>query len=215
MTNSYEITGKKIEGITLPKEVFSAKINQQLLTQALHIYRSNQTQGTKRAKTRGEVDLTKKKVYRQKGTGNARHGAKSAPIFVGGGVAHGPRGILAARKRLNVKMRRLSIISALSHLNQNNAVTILANLDKATDKTSDINKLLTKLDLNQKKTLLLTANSYPKLLQAAKNIPNLKLSRHTLTNVYQLLNTHHLLIDQNSINPISEWLIGEKTTAKK
>ena len=215
MTNSYEITGKKIEGITLPKEVFSAKINQQLLTQALHIYRSNQTQGTKRAKTRGEVDLTKKKVYRQKGTGNARHGAKSAPIFVGGGVAHGPRGILAARKRLNVKMRRLSIISALSHLNQNNAVTILANLDKATDKTSDINKLLTKLDLNQKKTLLLTANSYPKLLQAANNIPNLKLSRHTLTNVYQLLNTHHLLIDQNSINPISEWLIGEKTTAKK
>src|SRR5579884_516617 len=85
------ITGKSAGNITLPKEIFGAKVNPQLMSQAVRVYLANQRQGNAATKTRGEINMTTAKWYRQKGTGRARHGAKSAPIFVKGGVAHGPQ----------------------------------------------------------------------------------------------------------------------------
>src|SRR3989344_5966768 len=90
--NLYDSAGKKKEGLSLPKE-FEVKPNFRLLAQAYHVYEDRTHLGLAKAKTRGEVRISTKKIYKQKGTGGARHGAKSAPIFVGGGVAHGPKGI--------------------------------------------------------------------------------------------------------------------------
>src|SRR3989344_8061779 len=87
----YDVKGAKNGVYVLPKEVFGAKINQPLMAQAVRVYLANQRQGNAHTKSRGEITLTTAKWYRQKGTGRARHGAKSAPIFVGGGVAHGPK----------------------------------------------------------------------------------------------------------------------------
>ena len=80
-----------MESITLPKEIFDAKINNPLMAQAVRVYLANQRRGTLKTKSRGEVAISTRKIYRQKGTGRARHGAASAPIFVGGGIAFGPK----------------------------------------------------------------------------------------------------------------------------
>ena len=87
----YDNKGAKSGTFALPKEIFGAKVNDDLMAQAVRVYLANQRQGNAHTKSRGEINLTTGKWYRQKGTGRARHGAKSAPIFVGGGVAHGPR----------------------------------------------------------------------------------------------------------------------------
>lgn len=209
--NIYDHTGKKTKSITLPAEVFEAKVSPKLITQALHVFRTNQSQGSALAQTRGDVSYTKAKVYRQKGTGNARHGAKSAPIFVGGGVAHGPKAEQPGRKKLNVKMRRLSLIAALSQHATNGTISIMTDLAKLSPKTSDLHKTLAKIGIDSAKTLILTKESYPKLKQAAKNVKTLTLRPHNLTNVYQLLNTKHLVIDENSLKPISTWLSVKKS----
>jgi large subunit ribosomal protein L4 len=88
----YSFEGKKKENATLPKE-YDVKPNLILLSQAIHVFESREHLGLARTKTRSEVAISTKKIYRQKGTGGARHGAKSAPIFVGGGTAHGPKGV--------------------------------------------------------------------------------------------------------------------------
>ena len=88
----YNFDGKKKEAFGLPK-VYEVKPNLKLLTQAVHVYEDRSHKGLARAKTRSEVAISTRKIYRQKGTGGARHGARSAPIFVGGGAAHGPKGI--------------------------------------------------------------------------------------------------------------------------
>src|SRR3989344_5782006 len=87
----YDIDGKVQKTVELPKDVFAVKVNSSLLTQAVKVYLTNQRQGNVKVKTRSEVIGSTKKIYRQKGTGKARHGAIKAPIFVGGGVAHGPK----------------------------------------------------------------------------------------------------------------------------
>lgn len=207
MTILYDHTGKKIKEITLPKEVFAAPVNEKLLAQALFVYQSNQTQGTKIAQTRGEVNRTTAKVYRQKGTGGARHGSKRAPIYVGGGKAHGPRGVLAARRKLNTKMRRLSLISAFSKKNSEGQVKLVKDLGKA-QKTADYAKLLTKLDVQ--KPLLLTIESN----KAASNLKNLQVNRFNLTNIYDLMNSKTLILDETVLAPLTKWLTGKELTTK-
>src|SRR5664280_2511271 len=87
----FNTSGKVLESISLPKEIFGVDINKQIMTQAVRVYLANQRRGTVKTKSRGEVKISTRKIYRQKGTGRARHGAASAPIFVGGGIAFGPR----------------------------------------------------------------------------------------------------------------------------
>src|SRR3990167_4620035 len=105
--DTYSSKGTKQEGVNLPKALFGEKQNDKLLAQAIHVYRDRQHLGNSKVKTRGEVTATTRKWYRQKGTGRARHGAVSAPLFVGGGVAHGPKGINRHNLRLNAKLQHL------------------------------------------------------------------------------------------------------------
>jgi large subunit ribosomal protein L4 len=109
----YDLKGAIAESLTLPKEIFGAKINNSLMAQAVRVYLANQRRGTLKTKSRGEVAISTRKIYRQKGTGRARHGAKSAPIFVGGGIAFGPKPRDFSMK-LNQNMRRVALFSALS-----------------------------------------------------------------------------------------------------
>jgi len=197
--NLYNHTGKKAaKPITLPKAVFAAKINHQLIAQAVHVFRSNQSQHNSVVQTRGDVSLTTAKVYRQKGTGNARHGAKSAK---------------PARKKLNTKMRRQSFISALTHLAQNQAVSLVADLEKLSPKTKDLHSLLSQiLPDPTTKTLILINKPYPNLLQAANNINNLHITRFNHTNIHQITSTHHLILDQEALEPLTLWLTHDKKT---
>jgi len=87
----YNTQGRVVSKVSLPKEVFGAKVNDNLMAQAVRVYLANQRMGTASTKNRGEITGSTKKIWRQKGTGRARHGSRKAPIFVGGGVAFGPR----------------------------------------------------------------------------------------------------------------------------
>ena len=109
----YNMAGKEVDTIELPAEVFAANINRDLMHQALVRQMANARRGTHKAKGRSEVNKSTAKIYRQKGTGNARHGSRRAPIFVGGGAAHGPLP-RDYTKRMPRRMRRAALRSALS-----------------------------------------------------------------------------------------------------
>src|SRR3989344_1501184 len=133
----YNVRGAKNGSLALPKEVFGVKINQPLMAQAVRVYLANQRQGNASTKSRGDISLTTAKWYRQKGTGRARHGAKSAPIFVGGGVAHGPK---PKDYSLNLpqKMKKAALYSELSLKAKDGEIKILSGLSKITPKSKEM-----------------------------------------------------------------------------
>lgn len=124
--NLYSAKTKTVGSFTLPKD-FAGEINMPLINQAIHVYRDRMHAGNSKVKTRAEVDLTKAKWFKQKGTGRARHGAQSAPIFVGGGVAHGPKGVKRVLE-LPKKMRRKALLSALALKLKENKVVAAKDL---------------------------------------------------------------------------------------
>lgn len=137
------ITATSTSTIEASDAVFSLKNNPTLLAQAIRVQLSNLRQGTSKVKTRSEVNRTKAKWYRQKGTGGARHGSKNAHIFVGGGVSHGPTGLENWSKSLNRKMKAQALRVALSMQAEN--VVVTENLDSLKGKTAEAAKLLHKM----------------------------------------------------------------------
>src|SRR3990167_11555632 len=126
--NLYSAKSKTVKSLALPKE-FGGDVNKALLAQAIHIYRDRTHAGNSKVKTRGEINLTTAKWYKQKGTGRARHGSQSAPIFVGGGVAHGPR-TRDFSLSMPQKMRKAALISALSLKASEGDIKVLSGLTK-------------------------------------------------------------------------------------
>ncbi len=136
-------TSSRNSNITVRTGIWGAPSNAQLLAQAIRVYQHNQRQGTSKVQSRGEVTLTTRKWYRQKGTGNARHGAKSAPIFVGGGVTHGPRGNRNWDRKMTKSQARRALVTALSMQYENTIIS--ADLDELTGKTKEAANLLQEL----------------------------------------------------------------------
>jgi len=208
----YSTSGKVLESLSLPKEVFGAKINNNLMTQAVRVYLSNQRRGTLKTKTRGEVKISTRKIYRQKGTGRARHGAKSAPIFVGGGVAFGPRPRDFSLK-LNQKSRKAALFSALSSKLKDGEIKIVTGLEKLEPKTQKIADVLKTLSLYQKdKNLLLvmpTANDFKDVVKAARNIQGVSITSSNLLNTYRVLASDNLLFMKSSIETLKQNFLKE------
>ena len=140
--NSYSARGTKLSSVTLPK-TFEEKENLALLAQAIRVYEDRQHPGLAKAKTRAEVLRTKKKLYKQKGTGGARHGSRSAPIFVGGGVAHGPRGVKRVLE-LPLALKRKALAVAVS-LKVKEGQVVSADGLGSLKKTKEANKLIEKV----------------------------------------------------------------------
>jgi large subunit ribosomal protein L4 len=151
-----DTSGKEVSKIDLPTDIFEAKINVGLMHQAFIRQLANARQGTHSTLTRGEIRMTTAKWYRQKGTGRARHGAQSAPIFVGGGRAHGPKP-RDYSKKMPKKMRRGAIRSALSTLVRDNQLVVVDKLDMDTPKTKEIRQVLSTLVNDQSALILVTA----------------------------------------------------------
>ncbi|MGH7246030.1 MAG: 50S ribosomal protein L4, partial [Candidatus Levyibacteriota bacterium] len=138
----FDAKGKVVSSMTLPKELFDMPINKTLMAQAVRVFLGNQRQGTVSTKTRGEVAGSTRKIYRQKGTGRARHGGIRAPIFVKGGIAHGPKP-KDYTFSLPVKMRRKALFSALSAKVKEGGIRVVSGLSKIEPKTKPVAELLT------------------------------------------------------------------------
>ncbi|OGM09433.1 50S ribosomal protein L4 [Candidatus Woesebacteria bacterium RBG_13_34_9] len=182
---------------TLPKYmVVDKSIN--LLTQAIRVYQDRKHFGFAKAKTRGEVNISTRKIYRQKGTGFARHGAKSAPIFIGGGVAHGPTGV-KRKLILARKMRRGALAMAFSLKAKNKEVFIIDGISsfrKTKEASLLINKIIEKEKLHSKaKIIICLSERNRNLVNFFRNIKNVDVEFYRNLNAEKVISTQILLID--------------------
>jgi large subunit ribosomal protein L4 len=184
--------------------VFSAKINRGLMHQALVRQLANARQGTHKTKSRGEIRRTGAKWYRQKGTGRARHGSRRAPIFVGGGVAHGPRP-RDYSKDMPRKMRRGALRSALTVKAQNGDIIVVDNLTMDTPRTKDLMSSLQRIVGNES-TLLLLPERNVNVEKSARNLEGVTTLRATYLNIRDLLGHDKIIVPMASLDVIEGYL---------
>lgn len=203
----YNVKGKVIDTMALPKEIFGVKVNSQLLVQAVRVYLANQRKGTASTKTRGEIRASTRKIYRQKGTGRARHGAISAPIFVGGGIAFGPKPRDYSLK-LPKKMKRVALASALTTKTKEAVIKIVEGLEKITPKTKVVNEMIRNIEgvAKNKKTkiLLVLPEKIEKIQRAARNIEKVTIRPANILNTYDVLNSNMIIFMKESIEKLEQ-----------
>lgn len=198
----YSLTGRASGTLSLPKEIFGGKVNKKLLAQAVRVYSTNRKSLLASTKTRGEVEGSTAKIYRQKGTGKARHGSIRAPIFVGGGVVFGPK----ARKKildLPKKMKKAALFSALSAKMTDKEILGLSGLDNASGKTKEIAKLLSLVKKKETSALIITPDKMDNIVRGARNIPDIRVLPVNLVNVYEVLRHGLLLISKEAVEKLS------------
>lgn len=215
-TTIYTNKGKAKGEFSLPKSLDLNK-NKSLVDQAIRVFEDNTHFGLNKVKTRSEVNLTKKKIYRQKGTGGARHGAKSAHIFVGGGVAHGPTG-LKRKLNLSFKMKQAAKLVALSMAIKNKKLVMVEGLEKLT-KTKDVNSLIEniKKENNKKaKVTLVLSDKNMGVRRYAKNIKNVNVVEYKTLNAFNVMTASLLIVDEQVFEVKKESVSKlKKTVAKK
>ena len=198
------IKGEEVNSIELPADVFEAKVNVGLMHQAFVRQRANARLGTHKAKSRGEVNLSTRKIYRQKGTGRARHGSRKAPIFVGGGVAHGPQP-RDYSVRMPRKMRQAALRSALTAKVQDGGLVLVDSLTLEDPKTRGMVPVLRAL-VGDSSALILLSNSNANVERSANNIPDAKTLRVNYLNIRDLLSYEKVVMPLDALDVVSGWL---------
>ena len=197
------INGKK-EFIEVAEKLFGGKVNKDLVSRVL--YKTNAKFKGRKAKTKqkNEIIGSTSKIYAQKGTGNARHASRKAPIFVGGGVAHGPKGESNYKfRKLNKSEKKLSITSLVSEKRELNNLIVVDDFQNAIKKTKEMNKILISLDATHS-LLLLDKLSKEKIYKSARNIPNVKVTDINHFSSYDLSKYKKLLLTTSSIKELEK-----------
>ena len=199
----------KSQTLKLPENLISLKVNNRLLKYVVDWQLNRSKKRIAKTKQRNEVVGSTRKIYAQKGTGGARHSRRKAPIFVGGGIAHGPKGDNYKTKRINKKIRRLALAQTISKKNHNKELHIFEDVKKQINKTKVISNFLTKNNL--KNVLIISDKETEKnIYKSVRNIPNVKLINDEGTNVYDLIKFKNVLFTTSSIKKIEQRLTNEK-----
>ena len=199
------IDGKKTENIELSDKIFSVKPNKNLIQSIVDWQLNHFKPRTAKTKQRNEVKGSTAKIYAQKGTGGARHSSRKAPIFVGGGVAHGPKGSVYKVKKINKKIRKLGLLYLLTQKNKVNSLFVVEDFKTEITKTKLFSKFLEKNKL-QNSLIISDENSRSKIIKSARNIPNLKIIKQEGTNVYDLLKYKNVVFTITSIKSLQDRL---------
>ena len=197
------IDGKK-ETIEVFDKIFSAKINSKLVSSVL--YKTNANYKGRHAKTKqqNEVSGPTSKIYAQKGTGGARHASRKAPIFVGGGIAHGPKGELAYKKRkLNKNEKKLSVASLITEKNINKNLLILNDFSSEIKKTKEMNAIIQKFEISHS-LIILDKNSKEKIEKSARNIPNVKITDVNHFSSYDIIKFKKVVFTESSVKELEK-----------
>lgn len=206
----FDTTFKETGEYKLPAEIFEAKINQDLIRQAVYVHLNNQRKSHAKTKGRGEVIGTTQKMWAQKGTGRARHSTAKAPIFVGGGRAHGPRGDQSFSLKMTKKMRQAAIRSTLSLFADKKSIIIIDKISSLPPKTKEAVKLITGLKSQNKvlsegrKIGIITSRSNAKTKRAFGNLPKVKLLNLNSLNCYDLTNQDFILFTKKAIEVMAK-----------
>ena len=197
------IDGKK-DSIEVLDKIFSAKVNNKLVSNVL--YKTNANYKGRHAKTKqqNEVRGPTSKIYAQKGTGGARHASRKAPIFVGGGVAHGPKGELAYKKRrLNKNEKKLSVASLITEKNNNKNLLILNDFSSEIKKTKEMSSIINKLKISNS-LLILDKNSKEKIEKSARNLPNVKVTDVNHFSAYDIVKFKKVVFTESSVKELEK-----------
>ena len=197
------LDGKK-DTIEVLDKVFAAKINNQLVSNV--IYKSNANYKGRKAKTKqkNEIKGSTSKIYAQKGTGNARHASRKAPIFVGGGVAHGPKGENNYKqKKLNKSEKRIGVKSLISEKNKNNDLIVFSDFEKKITKTKEMSNLLNKFQVKNV-LMILDQKSKDNIYKAGRNIPDVKIVDVNHFSIYDLAKHKKVILTATSIKEIEK-----------
>ena len=196
------MAGKEVGKIDLSDKIFGAEVNTAVLHAAVVAYLSNQRQGTQSTLTRTEVSGGGKKPWRQKGSGRARQGSTRAPQWTHGGVALGPKPRLY-KVKLNKKVRRVAMFSALSSKVRDNDLIVIDKIEASEYKTKTMVKMLNDVNAG-KKSLVVLAECDPKAIMSLRNIEGVKVTQWNTLNVYDILNCDSLVAAQDAVNKIQE-----------
>jgi large subunit ribosomal protein L4 len=193
----FNLAGEELRSIDLPEDVFGIAPHRGIMYQALVRQLANARQGTHKTKTRSEINRTGKKWYKQKGTGRARHGDRTANLFVGGAVAHGPR-LRKYTKSMPLKMRRLALRSALSAKAAEGAIVLIEGLQMDTPKTQVVRRFIDKA-CGGASTLVLLAAADVGVERSIRNLSDVRYLRAGYLNVRDLLGYERLLLPLDAL----------------
>ena len=198
-----DINGKKVSIEVLDK-IFSAKVNHKLVGNVLYKTNANYKKRHAKTKQQNEVSGPTSKIYAQKGTGNARHASRKAPIFVGGGVAHGPKGELAYKKRkLNKTEKKQSIASLISEKNKNNNLIVFSNFDSKIKKTREMNVILKKFEILNS-LIILDKSSKENIEKSIRNIPNIKVTDINHFSAFDIVKFKKIVFTESSLKELEK-----------
>lgn len=203
----YNMAGEEVSDVELPASIFEATINRGLMHQALVRQMANARLGTHKAKGRSEINRSSAKIYRQKGTGNARHGSRRAPIFVGGGVSHGPHP-RKYTKSMPRKMRRAALRSALSAKASNGEIVVLDELAFEAPKTKEMAALVNRL-VERHSALVLLADHDENVERSARNLPDVKTLLAPYLNIRDLLGYNKIVLPLAALDVVASFLDEE------
>ena len=197
------LDGKK-DSIEVLDKIFSAKINKRLVDNVL--FKTNANYKGRHAKTKQQNEITgsTSKIYAQKGTGGARHASRKAPIFVGGGIAHGPKGELAYKKRkLNKSERKLSVASLIAEKNNDNNLLIFSDFNSEIKKTKEMNLIIKKFEITNS-LIILDKNSKEKIEKSVRNIPNVKVTDVNHFSTFDIVKFKKVVFTESSIKELEK-----------
>ena len=201
-----DIEGKTSGDVELLDKIFSLKPNNSLIQSLIDWQLNHFKPRTAKTKQRNEVKGSTAKIYAQKGTGGARHSSRKAPLFVGGGVAHGPKGSVYKIKKINKKVRKLGLFHLLSQKNKVDSLFVVEDFKKEIAKTKLFYQFLKKFKLNNS-LMISDKDSTNKIIKSAKNIPDLKIIDQLGTNAYDLLKYKNVIFTKTSLKNFQERIV--------
>tara|TARA_B100001996_G_scaffold364643_1_gene333836 strand:- start:129 stop:764 length:636 start_codon:yes stop_codon:yes gene_type:complete len=203
------IDGSKSETIEVSDKIVKLKVNHKLIKFVIDWQLNHAKPRTAKTKQRNQIKGSTVKIVAQKGSGGARHASRKAPLFVGGGVAHGPKGAVYKVKKINKKVRKLALAQTLSKKNSDKSLYIVADIKKEIKKTKEFNKFLIKNDLRNA-LIISDVDSLKNINKSARNIKNIKLINQEGTNIYDLFKYKNVIMTSSSIKKLQERILNEK-----
>ena len=203
------IDGTKSQSIEVSDKIVKIKVNHKLIKFVIDWQLNHAKPRTAKTKQRNEIRGSTVKIVAQKGSGGARHASRKAPLFIGGGVAHGPKGKVYKVKKINKKVRKLALAQTLSKKNSDKNLHILSDIKKEIKKTKEFNKFLEKNNLANA-LIISDEDTLKNIGKSARNIKNIKLIKQEGTNIYDLFKYKNVIMTYSSVKKLQERILNEK-----
>ena len=200
--------GSETKSVEISDKILKLKMNHKLVKNVVDWQLNHLKARTAKTKQRNEIKGSTRKIVPQKGSGGARHASRKAPIFVGGGIAHGPKGDNYKVKKINKKMRKLAIAQTISKKNNQKSLHILDDIKSEIKKTKDFSSFLRSNKI-ENVVIISDENSYKNIYKSARNIKNLKILLEAGTNVYDLLKYKNVIFTSSSISKLQKRILNE------